>query len=211
MSLRREVENRVRAKVHRWMSRTLAHTSITPNTLTLIGALLTLGASMLIAHGDLRWAGVAVLFASLFDMLDGGLARAKQQMSQFGAFLDSTLDRYSDALLMLGLFIYYQRTAPQSTELLLAFVAAIGSLLTSYVRARAEALNFTCNVGMVERPERIVLIVIGLLTGWVGPMLWLLAILTNLTALQRVWHVWNSTRIGQSKPKRQPGLAQPGE
>jgi len=142
------------------------------------------------------------------DLLDGALARARQQTSRFGAFFDSTLDRYSDALMMLGFLIFYQRSSPASAELVLTFVAAAGALLTSYVRARAESLGYSCKVGLLERPERIGLIAFGLLSGWVGPMLWALAVLANVTALQRLAYVYQSAR---DEPLPRTALTQPGD
>lgn len=194
MSFRNRIEQPVRAATRKAVGLTLAHTPITPNMLTLVGVMLTVVAVPLIASGAFLWAGITVIIASIFDTLDGALARAKHQTSRFGAFFDSTLDRYSDALMMLGFLIFYQRTSYASIELVLTFVAAAGSLLTSYVRARAESLGYSCKVGLAERPERIGLIVLGLLTGCVGPMLWLLAVVTNVTALQRLVYVWQRAR-----------------
>jgi CDP-diacylglycerol--glycerol-3-phosphate 3-phosphatidyltransferase len=210
MSLRSQLETEVRSRVGAIVQHTLARTSLSPNTLTLLGLVLTFGVAALIARGDLFWAGVLLVISGGFDMLDGALARAKQQTSRFGAFLDSTLDRYSDALILLGLLIYYQRVAPQSIELVLTLVACFGALLTSYVRARAESLGFRCKVGLLERPERIVLIIVGLLTGWVSPMVWALAVLANITAVQRLIHVWHADQVEQSGHSRTP-LTQGGE
>ena len=197
MALRTELEARVRQSVGILVQKTLARTPLTPAALTLTGTALMCGVAGLVAWGAFFHAGVLLVIAGAFDMLDGALARARQQTSPFGAFLDSSLDRYSDALLLLGFLLYYQRTAPQSVEVILAFVAAIGAFATSYLRARAESLGYECKVGLLERPERITLIAAGLLTGFVGPMLWALAILTHLTALQRFIHVWRHARAAR--------------
>ncbi|HEU5012954.1 MAG TPA: CDP-alcohol phosphatidyltransferase family protein [Roseiflexaceae bacterium] len=172
------------------VGQTLGRTRLTPSKVTVAGFVLVAGAVWLLAIGAFRWAGCLIALASSFDMLDGALARAKNEASRFGAFLDSTLDRYSEAFVFFGLLLYYEQTAPGSTEVRLIYLAVIGSLLISYARARAEALGFECKVGLLERPERIVLIVFGLLTGWMWLTLWALAILTHITAIQRIYHVW---------------------
>lgn len=176
------------------VARTLGRTGVTASELTVMSLVLTLASIWWLASGQFLIAGFIVAFASIFDVLDGAVARAKNQVSRFGSFLDSTLDRYSDTLIYLGLLLYFERLAPQSSETLLIFAATVGSLLTSYIRARAEGCGFECKVGLLERPERIALIVLGLLTGWVTLMLWCLAILSNLTAIQRFIYVWMQSR-----------------
>jgi CDP-diacylglycerol--glycerol-3-phosphate 3-phosphatidyltransferase len=167
---------------------------ITPNQITVIGVALTFVAAVLAAMGHLLWGGVVLAFAGTFDILDGALARSSGRAYPYGAFLDSTLDRYSEGAIYIGLAAYFASTnGPLHRWLLLATVAALaGSFLVSYVRARAQSLGFTCESGIFARPERVVATVVGLIFG--GYVLYvivvLLAILTNLTALQRIREVW---------------------
>ena len=133
-----------------------------------------------------------VLVAGLFDALDGSLARTMGRSSRFGAFLDSTLDRFSEATVYLGLLIYYTRQGARE-ETVLIYATIVGSLMVSYARARAEGIGVECKVGLLTRLERVGLLVIGLVINQVRWTLWILAIFTNFTALQRMWHVWRST------------------
>jgi CDP-diacylglycerol---glycerol-3-phosphate 3-phosphatidyltransferase len=190
---------RVRRATGALVSKTLARTPLTASELTVLSPILTLAAVWLIASGNFFFGGLVVAFASSFDMLDGALARAKNEVTQFGSFLDSTLDRYSDLLIFLGLLLHYEFVAPNSVNIVLIYVATTGSLLISYIRARAEALGYDCKVGILERPERIILIVLGLLTGWMTLVLWVLAIFTHVTALQRFIHVWGQSRAQRVK------------
>jgi CDP-diacylglycerol--glycerol-3-phosphate 3-phosphatidyltransferase len=176
------------------VTRTLAHTSLSANLLTVLGSVMIFGSIYLLASGAFFWAGCLILGASIFDMLDGAVARVKNERSRFGAFLDSTLDRYSEAFVFFGLLLYYQRVSHSSSEIVLIYMAVIGSFLISYIRARAEALGYDCKVGLLERPERIIIVVLGLLLGWVSIMLWILAVLTHITALQRLIYVWRQSQ-----------------
>jgi CDP-diacylglycerol---glycerol-3-phosphate 3-phosphatidyltransferase len=171
---------------------------VSPNALTYTGFILTALTAVLLAGGYFRWGALLLLVASIFDMLDGALARATEQSSRFGAFLDSTLDRYSESITFLALAFYYSGIPGARTELLLVVVILIGSLMVSYTRARAEALNVECKAGMLQRPERVVLLIAGLLIGWLQPVLWLMAILTNISAIQRIYEVYSNTRQLQS-------------
>ena len=178
------------------LARLLQKTGITPNALSYTGFALTVLSALVLAAGHLRWGGVLLTLAALFDMLDGALARETNQMSKFGAFLDSTLDRYSESVTLLALAFYYITFQPQArTELFLIFLTLVGSLMVSYTRARAESLQIECKVGILQRPERLTILIAGLITGWMLPALWVLAIFTNVTALQRVHEVyWRTTR-----------------
>jgi CDP-diacylglycerol--glycerol-3-phosphate 3-phosphatidyltransferase len=193
----------------------LQGTGITPNTLTYIGFALTLVTAGLLATGYFRAGALLLFVASAFDMLDGSLARATAQSSPFGAFLDSTLDRYSESITFLALAIFYSGAGAARTELVLIFVILIGSLMVSYTRARAEALNIECKAGMLQRPERVVLLIFGLLTGWMLPILWLMAILTNISALQRIYEVYvrtsQSANPAPSKNGVNPGDNRPAQ
>lgn len=166
--------------------------NVSPNSVTIAGFALTILSSVIIASGYFGWGGLVLWLAALFDMLDGVLARLTKP-STFGAFLDSTLDRYSESATFLALAYFYS-TQPQSrTELVLVFFILVGSLMVSYTRARAEGLNVECKSGWLQRPERLVLIILGLLSGWMLTILWILAIMTNFTAFQRIYEVYSRT------------------
>lgn len=189
----------------------LGRLPVTPNQITVVGTLLTFVAAVLAALGELRWGGIVLAFAGTFDILDGALARSTRRSYPYGAFLDSTLDRYSEGAMYLGLVAYFI-SAGGSLEkwLVLATVAALaGSFLVSYVRARAQSLGFTCETGLFARPERVVAIVIGLIFGGVvlAAVVFLLAILTNLTALQRIREVWLQGRAQRLAREREAAQA----
>ncbi len=167
---------------------------LTPNQVTVVGLVLTFIAATLAAFGHLLLAGVVLIFAGTCDILDGALARSTHASYPYGAFLDSTLDRYSEAAIYIGLAAYFVGMGgPLQRWLVLATLAALaGSMLVSYVRARAQSLGFICDSGLFARPERVVVTVIGLIFGGyvLYAVVFLLAILTNLTALQRIREVW---------------------
>jgi CDP-diacylglycerol--glycerol-3-phosphate 3-phosphatidyltransferase len=187
----------VRRRAEALMS-ALGRVPLTPNQVTVVGLVLTFFAATLVAFGQLRWAGVVLIVAGTCDILDGALARSTHTSYPYGAFLDSTLDRYSEGAIYIGLAAYFVSAGgPYQRWLVLAtFAALAGSFLVSYVRARAQSLGFTCETGLFARPERVVLTVIGLVFsgvfgGWVlYGVIVLLAVLTNLTALQRIREVW---------------------
>jgi CDP-diacylglycerol--glycerol-3-phosphate 3-phosphatidyltransferase len=187
----------VRRRAEALMS-ALGRVPLTPNQVTVVGLVLTFAAATLVAFGHLRWAGLVLIVAGTCDILDGALARSTHTAYPYGAFLDSTLDRYSEGAIYIGLAAYFVSAGgPYQRWLLLAtFAALAGSFLVSYVRARAQSLGFTCESGLFARPERVVVTVIGLvfsgvLGGWVlYGVVFLLAVLTNLTALQRIHEVW---------------------
>ena len=172
----------------------LARAGLTPNMITTIGVLLSLVVAAIIASGNLVVGGVLFLIASGFDMLDGAVARAAGSVTKFGGFLDSTLDRYSETIVLFGLLYYLLQTPDAMIGALLVFAATTGSLLISYARARAEAAGFHASVGLLARPERVVILAIGLLFSQVLPALWILAIGTHLTVFMRIFHVWRITR-----------------
>jgi CDP-diacylglycerol--glycerol-3-phosphate 3-phosphatidyltransferase len=183
----------VRRRAEALMS-AIGRVPLTPNQVTVVGMVLTFVAAVLAAFGQLLWAGVVLILAGTCDILDGALARSTNKSYTYGAFLDSTLDRYSEGAIYLGLAAYFvSMGGPLGRWLVLATLAALaGSFLVSYVRARAQSLGFTCDSGIFARPERVVVTVIGLIFG--GYVLYavvaLLAVLTNLTALQRIREVW---------------------
>jgi CDP-diacylglycerol---glycerol-3-phosphate 3-phosphatidyltransferase len=144
----------------------------------------------------LRVGGIVTLLASAFDVLDGRVARLRGRGTNFGAYLDSTMDRYSDMLLFLGLLVLYARL-DRTPQMVLVWVAAFGSFMTSYARARAESLIPSCTVGFLERPERIALLVVGALANRMVAVLWIIAILSNVTALQRIVFTYNELKRGR--------------
>ena len=171
----------------------ISATKISPNAITIIGFLLMIIVAFVLAKGDFLWGGILITAFALFDALDGTLARMTKRTSRFGAFLDSTLDRYAEAIIYLGLFIYYINQN-QTLELILIYVTVVGSLMVSYARARAEGIGVPLKDGLFTRFERIFVLVVGLLFnwlfGWLTLALWLLAILSNFTAVQRMYMVW---------------------
>ena len=168
---------------------------VSPNVLTLVGLLITAGAAVLIALGLLMPAGLVMLLAGSFDILDGAVARASGKTHRYGAFLDSTADRYGEGIVYLGLLYFFLMRNHQDLQVFLIAAALLGSLLVSYVRARAQSLGFTCDVGWFARPERVVITAAGLLVNQMTIVLWILAIATNATALQRVHAVWAQYRF----------------
>jgi len=193
------------------LMKALGRIPVTPNQVTVVGVALTFVAALLTALGHLRWAGIVLIFAGTFDILDGALARSSGKAYPYGAFLDSTLDRYSEGAMYIGLAAYFASTpGPLQRWLLLATVAALaGSFLVSYVRARAQSLGFTCDSGVFARPERVVVTVVGLIFGGVvlSGVVFLLAILTNLTALQRIREVWLQGRAQRIAMEREAAAA----
>lgn len=186
--------------------RTLARSRINPNALTFIGLLINIGCAALFGYGKFFAAGLLMIFANLFDMLDGQVARLRGRVTDFGAFFDSTLDRYSDIIVYVGIMIFYARDTVAHSTLLVALtgLALVGSVMVSYSRARAESLNITCKVGFLERPERVVLLIIGALTE-IGPqnyflhkmpqVLWVIAALSHWTVVHRIYHTWRELRV----------------
>ncbi|MFN8676571.1 MAG: CDP-alcohol phosphatidyltransferase family protein [Thermomicrobiales bacterium] len=172
----------------------LARAGLTPNMVTTIGVLLSMVVAVVIAGGYLIVGGLLFLVASGFDMLDGAVARAAGTVTKFGGFLDSTLDRYSETIVLFGVLYYLLQTPDATMGALLVFAATTGSLLISYARARAEAAGFHASVGLLARPERVVILAIGLFFGQLLPALWILAIGTHLTVFMRIFHVWRITR-----------------
>jgi len=183
--------------------RFLAVTPISPNALTWLGFLLTAGAAALIATGHLLAAGLVVLFASYFDILDGALARRTNRITRFGGILDSILDRLSDAVLLLGILGLFVLAEEQSVlfsilakqwSILLVFVTMLGSQLVSYIRSRAEAAGLECQVGLFTRAERVVVLALGLLLNQIVIALAIIAALSFITVGQRLVYVWQQAK-----------------
>jgi CDP-diacylglycerol---glycerol-3-phosphate 3-phosphatidyltransferase len=183
----------------------LARLGVSPNLLTSIGLLLSLVTALVIAQGYLFIGGLLVLCAGIFDMFDGAMARVRNAATTFGAFLDSTLDRYSESIILFGL-LWYTLQHPGLQDLLwpapheqtwmitLIFVSVVGSLMVSYTKARAEGLGIECKSGLLARPERVIILAIGLLSNTSIWALAILAVFSNITALERMISVWRSTR-----------------
>ena len=176
-------------RIVRW----LALSKIHPNVLTFLGLLINIWAAWLFALGEFRAAGLVVIGAGLFDMVDGRVARATDQVTRFGGFFDSVLDRYSDLALYMGLLVYYA-DINRNKYIVLTAIVMTGSVMISYTRARAENAIPRCKVGFLERPERIVLIIIGALFDHMAPVLWVIAVLSNLTVIHRMIYTYHEAR-----------------
>jgi CDP-diacylglycerol--glycerol-3-phosphate 3-phosphatidyltransferase len=159
-----------------------------PNTMTLLGLIGTVGGSVLLAFGQMRLGGLLVLLMGPVDALDGTMARLRGEPSRFGAFVDSVTDRWAELLILGGLLVHYTLGADR-WGILLTYAAAVGSVMVSYVKARAEALQFDCNVGLLTRMERYLVLAPALLLNVPLAGVAILAVLGNFTALQRIWHV----------------------
>lgn len=177
----------------------IAATGINPNMLTLFGLIVNFWAAVLFATGMFRTAATVIFFAGFLDMLDGQVARRAKRVTAFGAFFDSTLDRYSDMALYMGLLVYYAVNG-RSAYVVLAAVATAGSVMVSYSRARAESLIPTCKVGFMERPERVVLLILGGLFDRMAPALWVISVVSTLTVIQRIVYTWQETKAGRTLP-----------
>src|SRR6201993_3537579 len=171
----------------------LALSRIHPNVLTFLGLVINIVAAVLFAKGSFRWAGVVVISAGLFDMVDGRVARATDRVTQFGGFFDSVLDRYSDLALYMGLLVFYA-SINRFFYIVLTAIVMTGSVMVSYTRARAECTIPKCKVGFLERPERVVLIIIGALFGRMAQVLWVIAVLSNLTVVHRMIYTWQEAK-----------------
>lgn len=193
------VQEWIRAQARRFVL--LVHLSgITPNAITVTGLAVTAISSVLIGFGLLTVGGLVLLFAGLFDILDGAVARVTGRVNSYGAFLDSTTDRYAEVFTYVGLLVYFILHGQHTTEPILVIASLSGSLLVSYARARAQALGFRCDGGIFARPERVITIVVGLVVlPLLVPALWVLAVLTNVTALQRIFLVWRQAHQASSQ------------
>ena len=177
----------------------MSNLHINPNILTFTGVLISLWAAFEFGYGNFFRGALVIIFAGLFDMLDGRVARISGRVSKFGAFYDSVIDRYSDVIILQGLMVYYAREQMLGYVVLVGIVV-MGAVLTSYARARAESLISSCQIGFMERPERIVLLIIGGLSyglpetnyfyGRMEAVLWVLAILGNWTVINRIHYTW---------------------
>lgn len=178
-------------------ARLLVKAHLTPNALTLIGLLFNVFTGWILAIGELFIGGFLVLFSGWFDMLDGAMARMTGKTTRFGAFFDSSVDRLSEAALFLGLLIFYA-DGDHDIEVVLIYVAIIASMMVSYTRARAEGLGLKGDVGLLARPERVVILTLGLLLSGMSfalvVALWILSVGASLTALRRIIYVWQQSK-----------------
>jgi len=166
--------------------------SLSPNALTLVGFVVTITAAFVLLY-NIRLGGLLILAGGLFDMLDGIIARVNNRATRFGAFLDSLLDRYADAFLFLSV-AWHLASKGEHNGAFLSLGTLVGAFLISYARARAEGLGEECKTGIMERPERIILLILATLTGWFTPILWIMFVLTHVTVIQRAYHVWKVMR-----------------
>ena len=204
------------------MVRALAYSRINPNLLTVIGVAINIGCGLLFGLGHFFWAGVTLIVANLFDMLDGNVARLSGRVTRFGGFLDSSLDRLSDMVVIVGLMVFYARdTQFHSTlNVFLAGAGLMGSVMVSYASARAESLIPKCDVGFLRRPERVVLLIIGVLTthpqsshfllNRMPAVLWVIAVGSYWTFAQRMYHTWTELqRIESESTAEREAVATP--
>jgi phosphatidylglycerophosphate synthase len=175
----------------------LAATGITPNMLTFFALVVNGWATVLFAVGRFRTAAAVLFLAGFLDMADGQVARRVGRVTAFGAFIDSTLDRYSDLALYMGLVVYYA-VIGGTFYLVLAAMAMASSFMVSYARARAESLIPTCKVGFMERPERLVLLILGGAFNRMAPVLWVIATLSTITVVHRVLYTWREIQAGRT-------------
>ncbi len=176
----------------------LSKSGLTPDILTFIGLGITIAAAYFLAVGQFFFGGILILVAGLFDILDGALARFTKQATKFGAILDSTVDRISEAATLFGLLIWYIPKV-STLEIILIFLVLVGSFLVSYIRARAEGLGLECQVGLFTRAERVIVLAIGLLVGQVLIALSILLVFTYVTVIQRLVYLRKET----SKSRRE--------
>jgi len=180
-------------KIIRVLVHALALSRVHPNVLTFLGLLINGVAAALLARGRFQAAGLVIMTAGLFDMVDGRVARETNRVTPFGGFFDSVVDRYSDLVLLMGLLVYYA-SINRFFYIVLTAVVMTGSVMVSYVRARAECVIPKCKVGFMERPERIVLLIIGALFDRMAAVLWVIAVLANVTVIHRMIYTWQQTR-----------------
>jgi CDP-diacylglycerol--glycerol-3-phosphate 3-phosphatidyltransferase len=179
--------------------RMLALTRINPNVLTLMGLVVNTYAAFLFGYATAEnqrrmffYAGLVIIGSGFFDLVDGRVARASNQVTRFGGFFDSVVDRYSDASLFFGLLVFYAR-GNRFFYVVLTALVMISAIMVSYARARAESLIGTCRVGFMERPERLVLLIIGALFDVMAPVLWVIAVLSTITVIHRIVYTWQRT------------------
>ena len=170
----------------------VAKTNLTPNALTFIGLGLSFVVAAVVASGNLILGGVLLLMAGGWDVLDGAVARATNQITPFGAFLDSMFDRYADAVVLGGVLVYFTRTDAGTLPIVLTYTAIVGSLIISYARAKAELIGIRGSVGFAQRLERVIILAVALLASRPEWGVGILAVITQITAAHRLIHVWRT-------------------
>jgi CDP-diacylglycerol---glycerol-3-phosphate 3-phosphatidyltransferase len=180
------------------LARFMSRTGASPNIITVIGFLMMCGVAVILSQGYFFWGGLLMIPAGIFDAIDGMMARMMGWTSRFGAFLDSTLDRYSEAVLFFGLFVYLSGQDAW-VDLVLIFATVIGSLMVSYVRARAEGIGIPLKDGLFTRFERLFLLAVGLLFNQLTLVLIILAVMSNFTAFQRIYLVWRALKLEEKQ------------
>jgi CDP-diacylglycerol--glycerol-3-phosphate 3-phosphatidyltransferase len=179
-------------KAAKWVCRRPIH----PNVLTLGGLVLNVVAAVLLAFGQWFIAGWIILGGGCFDLFDGAMARSQGKVTPFGGFLDSVIDRYSDFLPFLGIMVFYLHNQEKGA-IALAIVALTGAMMVPYIRAKAEVIIPKCNVGVMERAERILILAAGALSGWMIPALWIIAVLSHVTVAHRIYYTWREFNRSQ--------------
>jgi len=167
------------------VARALLRAHVRPNHLTVVGLGVSILAALALSQGRLRVGALLLALAGLFDFFDGSLARLANSVSAFGAFLDSVVDRYSDLVVLLGVVLYYHRAA-DTQGVLLTMITMVGTIMISYTKARAQSIGLACEIGLMERPERLIVLIAGATFNVLTPAVIALAVLTNVTALQRI-------------------------
>ena len=175
------------------VARALLRSNVRPNHLTVVGLGVSILAACALASGRLRVCALLLALAGLFDFFDGSLARLANRVSAFGAFLDSVVDRYSDLVVLLGAVLYYERQA-DSSGVLLTLITLVGTVMVSYTQARAQSVGLPCEIGLMERPERLIVLIAGAAFNLLTPAMVVLAVLTNLTAVHRILHTRRASR-----------------
>ncbi len=175
------------------IARLLQRAGLTPNAVTVLGFFLTAAVAVVVATGHFLTAGLLLIITLGADALDGTLARLTGNVTRFGGFLDSTLDRWAEVALY-GALVWHFLRVDQDTAVLLAVAAMAASLLVSYTRARAEGVGLQCKEGLFTRFERLAILIAGLIFNLVVPALWIIAVLAGLTAVQRIWVTWLADR-----------------
>ncbi|HLF49212.1 MAG TPA: CDP-alcohol phosphatidyltransferase family protein [Methylomirabilota bacterium] len=177
------------------VARLLLRAHVRPNQLTVLGLGVSLGVAYAFSRGHLRIGAALLVVAGLFDFFDGSLARLANRESAFGAFLDSVVDRYSDLVVLLGIVLHFERL-DATAGVFFTMAALIGTIMVSYTKARAQSIGVSCEIGLMERPERIILLIAGGVFHLLFPAMVALAVLTNFTALHRIVHVRRLSRRG---------------
>ena len=181
------------ARVSEPVARALLGVRVRPNQLSLLGLICSVSAALALAADRQRLGGLLLALAGALDILDGALARVSAQVSPFGAFLDSVLDRYSDLLVLSGIIFLFARLG-RVGDVVAGLLAVVGTVMVSYTRARAESVGVECRVGLMERGERLLTLIVGALLDLLVPAVWIVAVGANVTAIHRIVHTWRATR-----------------